>query len=146
MRWIGDIPFKTRYLLIAAYLASQNSKDSDKFTFGDAKKGRRKRVRGGHDTAQHQAEGGAQGSTASTHAPQSFNLERLVTIFKHIYGTNHRMHDVELNTTHTAGIVDVVDTEPGSNPSGKDKILFFDGDDRFYSMVCPLFSYYVVLF
>lgn len=41
--WIGALSHTSKCILLAAFCASNNSKKSDAFTFGDAKKGRRKR-------------------------------------------------------------------------------------------------------
>lgn len=131
VRWTGDISYKGRYLLIAAYLASKVSKESDKFTFGDEQKGRRKRTRGGHDSQLTEATAPSAGESALLYAPQTFNLERLLAIFKHIYESNHRMYDAELKTTHTA----TCSANPGSNVSTNSDTLIAAGDDNFFAMV-----------
>lgn len=131
VRWVSDIPYKARYLLIAAYLASKIARESDKFTFGDEKKGRRKRSRGGVESQVDGPHAGASDPSLQ-YAPQSFTLERLLAIFKHIYESNHRMYDEESKVTQTASSVpfstDVVTTHHTHT-------LVLNGDDRFMAMV-----------
>ena len=82
--WIADMPIKLRYLFIAAYIAAKTNKEEDKYVFGDVKRGRRKRNREGRDesTADNSA---VVPAGAMLHAPKSFSMERLLTIYNHIY-------------------------------------------------------------
>ncbi len=113
--WVSDMPFKSRYLVIAAYLASKNSKDSDKYTFGDAKRGRRKRPREGNLDAIGENSQGANASIL-THAPLSFTMDRLLAIFRHIYSHHH-------------------DTGEPSVSTNQRVVTTVDGDERLLSMV-----------
>lgn len=135
--WIVNIPYKTRYVLLAAYLASKNTKDTDKFTFGDSKKGRRKRPREGFDSSLAEV-GGAQSavSAALMHAPQAFTLERLLTIFKHIYHSHHHLFDDA--SGNSAGSNHSSKSIPGNAAveSNTNDVLILEGDHRFFAMVC----------
>ena len=129
--WVGDLPYKARYLLIAAFLASKISRESDKFTFGEEKKGRRKRSRAGHDAAT-EAPTNTGADASLLYAQQSFNLERLLAIFKHIYDTNHRMYDAEGQVDSTPSLVPL---PRGSSSSSNGQTLVLSGDDHFVAMV-----------
>lgn len=120
-------------MLIAAYLASKLARESDKYTFGDEKKGRRKRSRGGHDAQTADVPSSGPADASLLYAPRSFHLERLLTIFKHIYETNHRMDEEEADTTHTAAVFPIVKSHHSFADSGR--MLMLDGDERFIAMV-----------
>lgn len=74
--WCSHLPLKTKALAIAAFLASRNPASTDRTTFGQATKGRRKK------TKVDPSEAGV-GSKSSSQ-PQSFGVERLLGIFKQI--------------------------------------------------------------
>jgi hypothetical protein len=71
----ADLPKSCKYLIIAAYLASRNPKESDSFVFAMVKKGRRKKTQAGKVDQETQIE---------AKAPRPFNLERLFSIFSQI--------------------------------------------------------------
>mmetsp|Transcript_15708 Transcript_15708/g.26183 ORF Transcript_15708/g.26183 Transcript_15708/m.26183 type:complete len:606 (+) Transcript_15708:168-1985(+) len=77
LHWYSHLPLKTKALALAAFLASRNPASSDRTTFGQATKGRRKK------TKTDQSEAGA-GSKTSGSLPQCFGLERLLGIFHQI--------------------------------------------------------------
>jgi hypothetical protein len=119
--WISNVPIRTRYFLLAAYLASKNPKESDKFTFGDSRKGRRKRVREGMDDDGAATDGGGPGpGTHMTHSPQPFTLDRVLAIYRHIYGS----HEDSNLRPYGGG--------KGSTPQRE---LDLDGGDGFFAMV-----------
>ena len=68
-----ELPLSIKYLIIAVFLASSNSKESDDFIFAMKQKGRRKKEKAGTDT-----------SVSDNSASRSFTLDRLVSIFAQI--------------------------------------------------------------
>lgn len=78
-QWCNHLPLKAKALALAAFLASRNPPATDRSTFGQATKGRRKKTRGDPD----EAGGGGAGKIASSQ-PQCFGVERLLSIYKQI--------------------------------------------------------------
>lgn len=125
--WISNVPIRARYFLLAAYLASKNPKESDKFTFGDSRRGRRKRVREGQDGddgAGGSGGGGTEGGAAThlSHAPQSFTLDRVLAIYRHIYCTHE---DANIN----------VRSHGSASGGASSRGLDLDGGNGLFAMV-----------
>ena len=80
-KWSEQLPVNQRYLLLAAYLAGANPKQTDGQVFGYQKKGRRKKRRLGEDNASVM-----ESETSSTIIipKNSFELERVWGIFVQI--------------------------------------------------------------
>jgi hypothetical protein len=76
-----DLSVMARVLLLAAFLASRNPQETDRTTFGNALKGRRKKSRQGTD-------GPASSRQQDIHdmraVPRAFGLERLLAIYLQI--------------------------------------------------------------
>ena len=75
--WCVDLSVMARILLLAAYLASRNSQDTDRTTFGNALKGRRKKARMGSE----ETSSSNQDIYDRHSVPRAFGLERLVAIY-----------------------------------------------------------------
>ena len=74
IEWFNHLPMKAKALALSAFLASRNPPATDRSTFGQASKGRRKKTRGD----------GSDGSTPSGFQPQSFSIERLLSIYHQV--------------------------------------------------------------
>jgi hypothetical protein len=70
-------------ILLASFLASNNPQESDSTTFGNALKGRRKRLRAGQDPDQV-GTGSQSTDQSSVISPRTFGLERLLAIYTQI--------------------------------------------------------------
>lgn len=68
-----DLPTSRKYLLLAAYLASNNPKETDDHVFAFRKKGKRRKEKAGSDSSSQEVMG-----------PKPFTLERLLSIFSQI--------------------------------------------------------------
>ena len=68
-----ELPSSWKYLILASYLASNNSKETDDYIFAMKKKGRRKKEKVGTDYTKIVKVG-----------PKAFSLERLLSIFSQI--------------------------------------------------------------
>ena len=135
--WIEDMPIKLRYFMLAAYLASKSSKDSDKYTFGDKQRGRRKRLREGQDDSI--PEGSLAGSSGViVYSPQSFTLERALAIFIHIYST-HEEHRTSGARPAKMSFADKTAEEAHSMEATKKQpehsAVYTRGGEGFFSMV-----------
>ena len=76
-QWYVHMPLKAKALALAAFLASRNPPATDRSTFGQATKGRRKKTKG--DPASRPSSGGVGGSQ-----PQCFGVERLLGIYRQV--------------------------------------------------------------
>lgn len=74
--WYQHVPLKTKVLILAAFLASRNPPATDRTTFGNATKGRRKKSRSNDENSGQQKN--------ATYQPQSFGAERLLGIYHQI--------------------------------------------------------------
>ncbi len=123
--------------MLATYLASKNSKDSDKYTFGGKQRGRRKRIREGQDDSM--PEGTQSGSSGViVYSPQSFTLDRALAIFIHIYS----MHEDNRNGPEPDSMI-YADKSELPNASEKhldDLASYTKGGEGFFSMVCDMFN------
>jgi hypothetical protein len=83
--WCDNLPLVEKNLLLASFLASNNPQQTDSTTFGNALKGRRKRLRAGQDPDQEslgsQSKSNDQNSLVSH---RTFGLERLLAIYTQI--------------------------------------------------------------
>ena len=73
-----DLPKAHKYLLLAAYLASKNPKETDDFVFALKQKGRRKKDRAGVNYQEREQEHSRAASA------RAFALERLLSIYSQI--------------------------------------------------------------
>jgi membrane protein involved in colicin uptake len=78
------MPLSEKYLIVAAYLASVNRKETDDSVFAGRRKGKRRKVAAGHDEEADVAEAEAARPTA---ASRSFTMDRLASIFAQIAST-----------------------------------------------------------
>lgn len=95
--WCQSCPIRTRYLLIAAFLASNNPIESDTMKFIGSKNERRKKTRKSDDD---DIGGGSSGDACNNNKTTSnsgagvnryFSLERLLSIYAQIAGiVNHK--------------------------------------------------------
>ena len=69
-QWFLHLPLRAKALALSAFLASRNPPASDRSTFGQATKGRRKKTRGDPTP-----------KTAAGSQPQFFGVERLLSIY-----------------------------------------------------------------
>lgn len=79
--WCMDLSVMARVMLLAAFLASRNPQETDRTTFGNALKGRRKKPRQGVDGA---ASSKQQDIYDTRAVPRAFGLERLLAIYLQI--------------------------------------------------------------
>lgn len=70
--WDAHLSMSMRYLLIAAFLASNNRKETDANTFGNIKKSKRRKLRAGQEEEDE------------TNSGKTFTLERLLSIYSQI--------------------------------------------------------------
>lgn len=69
--WTNHLPNSHKYLLVSIFLASNNKKESDDYTFGTHQRGKRRKVRKGTDNNE------AEQNSSS----RFFKLDRLMSIF-----------------------------------------------------------------
>ena len=79
--WCLDLSVMARVMLLAAYLASRNPQDTDRTTFGNALKGRRKKARVSAGGAPGEGGGGKMDIHDHRCVPRAFGLERLLAIY-----------------------------------------------------------------
>ena len=76
------MPLSEKYLVVAAYLASVNRKETDDSVFSGRRSGKRRKVRAGHDEETDVAE-----TVRPMSASRSFTMDRLASIFAQIAST-----------------------------------------------------------
>jgi hypothetical protein len=81
--WLTGMPLSEKYLIIAAYLASVNTKESDDYVFAGKKQGTRKKVSAGHDDDIAAEVALIRGNSGS----RTFKMDRLTSIFAQIAST-----------------------------------------------------------
>ena len=74
--WCSNIPLSEKYLILAAFLSSENHKSSDDFVFGGKKKGRRIKIAAGHDDEETAA-----AETLTADSSRCFSMDRMTSIF-----------------------------------------------------------------
>lgn len=79
--WCMDLSVIARVLLLAAFLASRNPQETDRTTFGNALKGRRKKARQGTDGVDASKPQDIHDMRA---VPRAFGLERMLAIYLQI--------------------------------------------------------------
>ena len=82
--WCSSMPLSEKYLLVAAYLASVNRKETDDSVFAGKRKGKRKKVQAGHDD---EFDDVTQTRNPTSVSSRSFTLDRLASIFAQIAST-----------------------------------------------------------
>ncbi len=80
-QWCTHLPLKAKALLLAAFLASRNPPATDRTTFGNSLKGRRKKTRGDPNGSSTDV---SKAASMTGSLPQSFGLERLLSIYQQI--------------------------------------------------------------
>jgi Origin recognition complex (ORC) subunit 5 C-terminus len=83
--WYVHIPLSQKYLVVAAFLASYNPKETDEFTFAGKKRAKRRKLRAGEDE-DHTADGAPKGGNAGS-GLRVFSLDRLFGIFAQLAST-----------------------------------------------------------
>ena len=78
------MPLSEKYLIVAAYLASVNRKETDDSVFAGKQKGKRKKVSAGHDDDMVDV---TAVRTSTSISSRSFTLDRLASIFAQIAST-----------------------------------------------------------
>lgn len=82
--WCSSMPLSEKYLLVAAYLASVNRKETDDSVFAGKQRGKRKKVQAGRDDEVEDVMLARNPASASS---RSFTLDRLASIFAQIAST-----------------------------------------------------------
>lgn len=83
------MPLSEKYLLLAAYLASANRKESDDNIFAGKQRGKRRKIAAGHDKESEPQSTAASSSKSLSgiNVFQTFTLDRLASIFGQIAST-----------------------------------------------------------
>lgn len=78
--WSSHLPMKAKALALSAFLASRNPSTTDRSTFGQATKGRRKKTKDPGGNSQEMIGGSL---------PQAFSVERLLSIYHQLLPSLH---------------------------------------------------------
>ena len=84
--WIGSLPASTRFLLLAAYIASKNPSQTDHVTMGVGLKGKRRKTFKGHgDNDDEDVETSILAQRGRTDAHKPIPLDRIFSMYKFIF-------------------------------------------------------------
>jgi hypothetical protein len=158
--WVNSMSLSTKYLILAAYLASCNPKESDKDIFTGSQKGKRKKSKNrtqNGTSASSSSSSSRNGATASnsemgavaglgvTISPRVFDLERLLGLFilvvAHIEGNSAAPSGSSGGRGEASSSRGTQGTQPGlfhSNHQAHAKISKTYGDSELFACVASL--------